>query len=158
MKKISKNARLFLLSIFIIIVVNLIGAGFTQPSIEGWYNNLVKPSFNPPSWLFMPAWLFLYFLIALSLFLVLRKDHPKKKQSLWIFGIQLVLNSLWSVIFFGLHLPLIAFIEIIFLWIFILLTMIWFYKIDKDAAFLLIPYLMWVSFASVLNFAIYYLN
>jgi translocator protein len=160
MKK-KKNFLLLTLSLFIVVVVNLIGALATRPSIANWYESLIKPSFNPPNWIFMPVWTFLYLLIALSLFLVLKTKKDKdisKKTAYWVFGTQLSLNSLWSVLFFGLHLPLIALVDLIVLWILIIFTIIKFSEINRQSAWLLVPYLIWVGFAGVLNFAIYYLN
>ncbi|MFA6437362.1 MAG: TspO/MBR family protein [Candidatus Paceibacterota bacterium] len=149
---------LFIISILIPQVIGFIGGISTASSVQGWYKDLVKPSFAPPNWLFMPAWLFLYFLMGVALFLILKSQSEKKKMALSFFSTQLILNMFWSIIFFGLHQPLFAFIEIIILWIFILLTIIKFYKIDRQAALLLIPYQIWVTFASVLNFALFYLN
>jgi len=124
-----------------------------------WYDTLIKPSFNPPSWVFSPVWITLYTLMGISLFLVLKaEDSTDKKQGLIFFTIQLVLNGLWSIVFFGTHQILWAFIVIIFLLIFIILSIWKFYKISKTAAYILIPYLLWVSFATVLNFSLYQLN
>jgi tryptophan-rich sensory protein len=148
--------------LFLIIIcegVGLLGTIFTLPSITTWYMALNKAPFNPPSWIFGPAWTTLYFLMGLSLFLLLQKKLKKQKNFLVIlFAVQLFLNFLWSVIFFGMHLPLIAFVEIIFLWISIALLIVDFWKYSKPAAVLLIPYLCWVSFASVLNLFVALLN
>ena len=148
--------------LFLIIVcegVGFLGTIFTIPSIQGWYMTLQKAPFNPPPWVFGPIWTTLYFLMALSLFLVLQKKLKKQRSFLMIlFSIQLALNFFWSVIFFGLHLPLAAFIEIIFLWISIALLIIDFWKFSKLAAILLIPYLCWVSVASTLNLFVVLLN
>jgi tryptophan-rich sensory protein len=139
--------------------VGLLGTIFTIPSIATWYMSLQKAPFNPPPWIFGPAWTTLYFLMAVSLFLVLQKKLKKQRNFLLIlFSAQLFLNFLWSVIFFGMHLPLAAFGEIILLWISIALLIIDFWKFSKPAALLLIPYLCWVSFASVLNLFIALLN
>lgn len=146
-------------SIIICQLAGLIGAVFTTPSISGWYAGLNKPFFNPPNWLFGPVWTLLYLLMGISLYLVWnQKKGVKTKTALIIFAIQLGLNVLWSVIFFGLHSPLVAFLEIIVLWLFIILTIIKFFPISKISAYLLIPYLLWVSFASFLNFFIAKLN
>lgn len=139
--------------------VGLLGTIFTVPSITTWYMALQKAPFNPPAWVFGPAWTTLYFLMALSLFLILQKKLKKQKNFLIIlFSIQLFLNFLWSVIFFGMHLPQAAFIEIIFLWISIALLIVDFWKFSKPAAILLMPYLLWVSFASTLNLFVALLN
>ena len=146
-------------SIIICQLAGIIGAIFTTPSISGWYTNLNKPFFNPPSWLFGPVWTLLYLLMGISLFFVWnQKKGVKTKTALIIFAIQLGLNALWSIIFFGLHSPLVAFLEIIVLWLFIILTIIKFFPISKISAYLLIPYLLWVSFAGFLNLFIVRLN
>ena len=125
-----------------------------------WYNTLSKPFFTPPAWLFGPAWTFLYVLMAVSAFFVWRKRIIKKKvkEALKVFVIQLVLNLAWSPIFFGLHDIFLALLLILVLWCLILLTIREFYKIDKIASYLLWPYLVWVSFATILNFSVWYLN
>ena len=139
--------------------VGLLGIIFTVPSITTWYMALQKAPFNPPAWVFGPAWTTLYFLMALSLFLILQKKLKKQKNFLIIlFSAQLFLNFSWSVIFFGMHLPQAAFIEIIFLWISIALLIVDFWKFSKPAAILLMPYLLWVSFASTLNLFVALLN
>ena len=137
-------------------IASAIGGLFTVSSVSTWYVDLVKPSFNPPSWLFGPVWTILYLLMGIALYLVWTKKF--NKQAFTLFGIQLVLNALWSILFFGLKQPLLAFIEIIILWVMILVTIIYFYKINKNSAYLLITYLLWVSFAAILNLAIFILN
>jgi len=141
-------------------LAGLIGSVFTISAIPTWYAAIQKPSFSPPNWIFGPAWTTLYLLMGVAAFLVWRHGFERKevKTALTIFGGQLVLNTLWSIIFFGLHNPLWAFIEIIVLWLAILGTIIVFYKISRPAAYLLLPYILWVSFASVLNFSILILN
>ena len=135
-----------------------IGSYFTSPSIPTWYASLVKPVFNPPSWVFGPVWTTLFIMMGVALYLVLQKNAKNKKEAYAFFGIQLFLNVLWSFLFFGLHSPLLAFIEIIFLLAAILATMYFFNRISKTASYLLIPYALWVSFATVLNFSLYLLN
>jgi len=137
-----------------------IGSLFTSSAISTWYATLQKPSFNPPNWIFAPVWTILFLLMGVSLYLIWGKglENKKVKIALLIFGVQLVLNIFWSFLFFGLQSPLYAFIEIIILWLAILLTIITFYKISKSAAYLLLPYIFWVSFASILNFSILILN
>ncbi|MFH1682806.1 MAG: TspO/MBR family protein [Candidatus Woesearchaeota archaeon] len=144
------------ISIMICQLAGVIGSLFTANSVSTWYVDLVKPSFNPPSWIFGPVWIILYLLMGISLYLVWVKRTDKLALS--VFGIQLFLNSLWSILFFGLRNPLFAFVEIIFLWVMILYSFILFYKISKKAAYLLVPYLLWVSFAAVLNIFLYLLN
>lgn len=150
----------FFISILICQLAGLVGSFFTTPAIATWYATLIKPSFNPPNWLFAPVWTTLFLFMGIALYLIWQKDLKDKavKFAMWLFGIQLVFNILWSVLFFGLQQPLLAFIEIIVLWILILLTIIKFYKLDKVAGILLIPYILWVSFAAVLNFSLWQLN
>jgi tryptophan-rich sensory protein len=135
-------------------------AGFaTSSSINGWYVTINKPSFNPPNYLFGPVWTTLYILMGVSLYLILQSDSSElRKKAITIFSIQLFLNFFWSFIFFNFQMLGLAFAEIILMWISILTMIIVFYKINKTAAFLQIPYLLWVSFASVLNGSIWYLN
>ena len=133
-----------------------IGSIFTMPAIGAWYATLHKPFFNPPNWIFGPVWTLLFLLMGFALYLVWQKKDNKK--ALIIFGIQLILNIAWSFCFFYVQNPLAGLIEILVLWIFILLTIIYFYKISKSAAYLLIPYILWVSFAAVLNYFLYILN
>lgn len=138
----------------------IIGSFFTTPSIPTWYAALAKPSFNPPSWVFAPVWTALFLLMGIAAFLVWKRGWEKREVriALGIFGGQLILNILWSALFFGLHSPLAAFIEIIILWLAILWTILAFRKISRTAAWLLVPYILWVSFASVLNFSLMLLN
>lgn len=136
-------------------------SGFaTASSINDWYQTINKPSFNPPNWIFAPVWSILYTMMGVAAALVWQEGWEKSavKNALLFFGIQLLLNSLWSVLFFGLKQPSIAFMEIIVLWGILLLCIIKFTKIKKIAGYLLIPYILWVSFATVLNGAIWQLN
>ena len=141
-------------------LVGIAATPFTTAGIYTWYNRIIKPSFQPPNWVFGPVWTILYALMGIAAYLVWEKGWEKRevKAALGIFGIQLVLNFLWSIIFFGNKAFGWAFVEIIVLWIFIALTIWKFYQISKTAAYLLIPYILWVSFASVLNGAIWWLN
>lgn len=154
------NYLKLLISILICQLAGIIGSFFTVSSVNGWYAALIKPSFNPPSWIFSPVWITLYLLMGISLYLVWvnKSNHNSKKVAYIIFGAQLFLNSLWSILFFGLRSPLAAFIEIIILWFAILFTMIYSYRISKISSYLLIPYIAWVSFAAVLNLSLLYLN
>mgnify|MGYP002639638015 CR=1 FL=1 len=147
-------------SIVICQLAGIIGSFFTVSSVSTWYLTLNKPFFNPPSWVFGPVWILLYFLMGISLYIIWNKGIGSKesKIAISVFGVQLILNTLWSIIFFGLNLPLFAFIEIILMWLAIIATIVYFYRISKVASYILIPYLLWVSFAAILNFAIYYLN
>ncbi len=152
MKKIWK----LVISLLIPFLASAVGGLFTASSVSTWYVELSKPSFNPPSWIFGPVWTILYLLMGLSLYLVWIKKYDK--PAFMVFGVQLFLNALWSVLFFGLQKPLYAFLELIFLWVAILLTIVYFYRLNKTSAYLLIPYILWVSFAAVLNFTIFVLN
>jgi benzodiazapine receptor len=145
--------------LFITFLAAFVGNYFTMPSIPTWYASLNKPSFSPPNWLFGPAWTVLYILMTVSAFLIWQKrENPQTKKALTFYFIQLTLNTLWSIIFFGWHNLGLAFAEIVFLWFFILLTLINFYKVKKLTGILFIPYILWVSFAAILNFAIWQLN
>lgn len=132
----------------------------TQSSITDWYVTLNKPSFNPPNWVFGPVWTVLYILMGIAAGVVWGKGfhHIWVKTALYHFGFQLLLNASWSIVFFGLKSPLAALIIITALLIMILLTMKWFNIVSKKAAMLLVPYLLWVAFATVLNFKIWQLN
>lgn len=140
--------------------VGFLGAFFTMPSIPTWYKSLNKPSFSPPNWIFAPVWTLLFLLMAISAYLVWNKDLKKARirEALVVFVFQLLLNFFWSIYFFGLHEPYLAFLEILALWLAILLTIMKFYKISKPASYLLIPYILWVSFAAILNLSIVLLN
>lgn len=147
----------FLLAIIISFLAGAIGAIFTSKTVSTWYLELNKPFFNPPGWVFGPVWNILFLLIGISLYLVWDK-LKKEKLALTFFSTQWVLNIAWSFLFFYLEKPLYAFIEIILLWTAILFTIIYFYKINKKAGYLLIPYLAWVTFAAILNLSIVLLN
>lgn len=151
---------MLLLFILVCQSAGLIGSLFTFPAIDSWYAGLIKPSFSPPNWLFGPAWTTLYTLMGIAIFLIWLspKENKERDKSFVLFFTQLILNTLWSIIFFGLKNPLLAFVEILLLWALILLTTIQFYKVNKSASFLMIPYILWVSFASVLNLFIFLLN
>jgi benzodiazapine receptor len=159
--KVNLNDVLKLLaSIIICQLAGVIGSLFTSPAIPTWYAALVKPTFNPPNWVFAPVWISLYFLMGISAYLVWRKgtENPRVNLALRFFIIQLILNSIWSVLFFGFRFPLLGFVEIILLFFFILLTVVYFFKVSKIAGILLLPYILWVSFAAVLNFSLWRLN
>jgi tryptophan-rich sensory protein len=146
-------------SILLCQLVGFLGSLFTTPAIPTWYATLKKPFFTPPNWIFSPVWISLFILMGISLFFVWRRpDHPQFKAALIFFFVQLILNVLWSAAFFGFRLPLLGFIDIVLLWIAILLTIQNFYKVSKFAGVLLIPYLLWVSFAALLNFSLWILN
>ncbi|MBW2990130.1 tryptophan-rich sensory protein [Candidatus Woesearchaeota archaeon] len=150
----------FIVSIVVCQLAGIIGSFFTASSVSTWYVGLAKPSFNPPNWVFAPVWTALFILMGISLYFIWEKGFKAKgvKTGLLLFSVQLILNILWSILFFGLQNPLIAFIEIVVLWIAILFTILKFYKVSRTAAYLLIPYILWVTFAAVLNLAIFILN
>jgi tryptophan-rich sensory protein len=146
-------------SVLLCQLVGFIGSLFTTPAIPTWYPTLNKPFFTPPNWIFGPVWISLYLLMGISLFLIWRRsDHPQFKPALFFFFVQLMLNVFWSAAFFGLRSPLLGLIDIILLWVAILFTILNFFKISKSAGTLLIPYLVWVSFAALLNFSLWILN
>lgn len=158
MKK--ENTIKLIISIALCQAAGLIGSVFTAPAIAGWYSGLIKPGFNPPSWVFGPVWTLLYTLMGLSLYLIWREGIKQKKvrQAVIIFIIHLAFNTVWSIIFFGFQSPAWAFVDIILLWLMIGLIIHYFWKIKKLSAYLLIPYWAWVSFAAVLNFYLWRLN
>ncbi|MBA3711177.1 MAG: tryptophan-rich sensory protein [Pyrinomonadaceae bacterium] len=146
-------------SIVVCFGVAALGSLLTDPNIDGWYAALRKPPWNPPNWVFGPVWSVLYLLMAVAAWLVWRRrDFARVSLPLALFGVQLVLNGLWSVLFFGWHRPDLALIEIVFLWSAILATMLAFRRVVPLATRLLVPYLLWVSFAAVLNFTIWRMN
>lgn len=137
-----------------------IGSFFTAASIPTWYAELAKPSFNPPNWVFGPVWTTLYLLQGIAFYMILTSTakHKEKSFAIALFLIQLVLNSLWSIVFFGMKNIDVAVGVIVMLFVFIILTIVAFSNIKKASGLLLIPYLAWVSFATVLNIAIAFLN
>ncbi len=141
-------------------LVGLLGTPFTISAIPTWYVTLNRPFFAPPNWLFAPAWTLLYFLMGVAFYLIWKQDWKKKRirAAGLIFLAQLGLNFLWSPVFFGLRAPLLGLIVIIALWLLIVLTMKKFFPLSKPAFYLLVPYLLWVSFATILNAAIVVLN
>jgi len=155
-----QNILLLIACIIICEIAGAIGALFNKNSFSksGWYAKIKKPSFNPPNWIFAPVWILLYLLMGVSLYLVLDTRISLLSFPIIIFLVQLLLNMFWTGIFFGLRKPGYAFIEIVLMWLAIVATIIIFYPISKLASYLLIPYFLWVSFASILNFSIWWLN
>src|SRR4030042_365468 len=147
-------------SIVACLAAGAIGSIFTRQAIPTWYATLEKPVFNPPNWLFAPVWTLLYILMGVAAFLVWRKgfENRQGKIALIAFLVQLVLNALWSVVFFGLQSPLYGLIVISVLWVAILYTTLQFYRISLAAGVLMLPYLLWVTFAAGLNESIWLLN
>jgi tryptophan-rich sensory protein len=149
----------FLVAQLISLAAGGIGSLATIPNIPTWYAALEKPFFNPPNWLFGPVWTLLYVLMGVSLYLVWVTPYKKSKQQAFVvFGVQLALNALWSLVFFGLHMPWAGVMVIVLLLAGIVATVKLFWPISKTAAYLLLPYVAWVSFATALNFAIALLN
>jgi translocator protein len=149
-----------IVSVIACLASGAIGSIFTRSAIPTWYAMLAKPSFSPPNWLFAPVWTLLYVLMGVAAFLVWRKgsENRQVRIALIVFLVQLVLNTSWSVVFFGLQCPLCGLIVISILWVAILATVVLFYRVSHIASVLLWPYLLWVSFASVLNGSIWLLN
>jgi len=136
-----------------------LGAAVTATSVGGWYRTLVRPSWSPPDWLFGPVWTMLYLMMAVAAWLVWRhRGWFAARSALIWFGIQLAMNVLWSILFFGMQGPGIAFAEILVLWLSIVATCLAFQAKSHTAALLLVPYLAWTSFAAILNFAIWRMN
>jgi tryptophan-rich sensory protein len=153
----NKYLKLFI-SLLLPQIAGGLGAFFTLSSVQSWYLTLNKPSWNPPSWLFGPVWTTLYVLMGIACFLIWKSEHPRKKQVLTLYFLQLFLNSLWSPAFFGAQNPMLGILVIVPMWASILACILLFRKINTWAAVLMIPYLLWVSFATVLNATIWYLN
>jgi len=147
-------------SILICELVGISGSFFTIKSIPTWYAKLNKPAFSPPNWIFGPVWTLLYAMQGIAAYLIYQKiaDNPMAKMALALFIIQLILNAIWTPLFFGLKNPRLAFFEILLMWIFIVLSTVWFFRVSPTAGYLMLPYLAWVSFASALNYSIWRLN
>ncbi len=160
--KIEKLPKPVLLigSIVLSQMAGIIGSLATTPAIPTWYVYLAKPTFSPPNWLFAPVWLTLYTMMGIAFYLIIAKGLKIKKKRIaaGLFLGHLVLNTLWSLVFFGLKDLGLALLVIIFLWLMIAILIDLFWKIDKRAGYLLIPYFLWVSFATMLNLAIWQLN
>jgi tryptophan-rich sensory protein len=157
--KIEKS-KLLVASILLTQLAGFIGSTATTPAIPTWYESLNKPVFNPPNWIFAPVWITLYTLMGVSLYLVWKKGIKDKVslKGVWYFLIHLVVNSYWSIVFFGQKNLGFGFVVIVTLWLMIAYLINFFFKIDKKASYLLYPYFLWVSFALVLNFSIWQLN
>ncbi len=155
------NAKIkLIIAISLPLAVGAVAGLFTSTAVGGWYSTVVKPSFNPPNWIFGPVWTLLYILMGIAFYLVWIKagDNDLKRNAMLFYFIQLALNFCWSFIFFYAEQPGWALADIILLWVFIAATIYWFSKISKTAAWLLVPYILWVTFATALNFAIWKLN
>ncbi|WP_394759871.1 TspO/MBR family protein [Flavobacterium sp.] len=158
------NLTKIILSISVCVLIGFLSSFATRSSVDTWFLTLKKPFFNPPSWIFAPVWTILYILMGYSFAIIWsnpsksRKSKDIIKNAMLLFGIQLALNAIWSILFFGLCNPFLALIEILLLWLMIFETIRAFNKVDNYAAKLLIPYLVWVSFATILNGSIWFLN
>lgn len=142
-----------------VLAVGILSGLANVGNIEGWYAGLAKPSFNPRNGIFGPVWTALYILLGAGLYLVMAAPKTAvRKTALIVFAVQMVLNFFWSYLFFYFRLPGVAFVEILILWVCIVALIVTFFRVSAAAAFLQIPYLLWVSFASVLNGSIWYLN
>jgi translocator protein len=141
-------------------VAGAIGGFFSAANVPTWYQTLLKPAFTPPGWVFGPVWGMLYLMMGLAFFFVLISEQNKDSRRFvaGLFGVHLLLNTLWSILFFGLRNPFLAFIDIIVLWLMITALVFVFWNIKKLAGMLMIPYWLWVSFASVLNYSIWKMN
>lgn len=160
---VARTRRGAILALPVWIAVSLLAGALgglaTQSSVESWYPSLTKPTWNPPSWVFGPVWTLLYVLMGTAAWRVwLRRSQPLARQGLVLFGVQLVLNALWSLLFFGLRAPGLAMAELVLLWLAVASTLGVFWRTDRFAGGLLIPYLAWITFAAFLNHAIWWLN
>lgn len=154
------NIGRIVVSIGFPLLCGFLGSLATRPAISTWYAGLAKPSFSPPNWLFGPAWTVLYILMGIAAFLVWNRGlgAPGVKAALLLFLVQLALNLAWSFIFFAGRSPAWGFVEILALWVAIVVTMVLFFRVSAAAGWLMVPYIGWVSFATVLNGAIMALN
>jgi benzodiazapine receptor len=142
------------------IIAGSLGSLVTITGPGSWYASLQKPFFTPPGWVFAPVWITLFILMGIALYLVWEsgRDRHDVQAALAVFGVQFILNILWSFLFFGIRSPILGFADIILLWVMIAVTIAAFYRVKKSAAFLLIPYIAWVSIAMALNGAVYFMN
>jgi benzodiazapine receptor len=158
------NLTKIIISISVCVLVGLLSSLATKSSVDTWFLTLEKPFFHPPSWVFAPVWIILYVLMGYSFAIIWsnksqsRRSKEIIKNAMVVFGVQLVLNALWSILFFKLCNPFLALIEISLLWLMIFETIKAFNKIDNFASKLLLPYLVWVSFATILNGSIWFMN
>jgi len=154
------NSIKLVISVALPLAVGGLSGFATAGGVSTWYPTLVKPSFNPPAWVFGPVWTVLYIMMGVAAFLVWRRglDAEGVRIALTIFAVQLALNGIWSVLFFGMHAPGWALVEIILLWVAIGITTLLFWRVVPSAGALLLPYWMWVSFATVLNASLWWLN
>jgi translocator protein len=154
------NASKLIISIVIPVAVGATSGFFTATGVDSWYQTISKPSWNPPGWIFAPVWTTLYIMMGIALFLVWKSNTNEslKKKAISLFAVQLLLNFFWSIIFFNQEQPGWALADIIVMWLAILLTIFAFANVNKMASWLLVPYISWVSFATILNYTIWKLN
>lgn len=155
-----KEVLKLIASIIVVFIAGAIGNFFTLSEITTWYTTLTKPTWTPPNWVFGPVWTTLYILMGIALYLVWSSGLDRKdvKIAIVVFFVQLILNTLWSLVFFGMHSLFGGLVTIVILWIAILVNIILFYRISKSAGLLLVPYIIWVSIASYLTYSVYLLN
>jgi len=156
----KKKLTYIAISVAICLIIGFLSGFATQSSVNDWYLSLNKPSYNPPNWIFGPVWTLLYILMGIAAGIVWAKGfyHIWVKTALYNFGFQLLFNALWSVVFFGFKNPFWALLVILFLLALILVTIKWFNVVSRTAAYLLIPYFLWVCFATILNYRIWEMN
>jgi len=154
------NALRFLISVTLPLLVGGLSGFTTARGVQEWYPSLAKPPFNPPSWVFGPVWTLLYIIMGVAAYLVWQKGWENEivRVALALYLVQLILNGLWSILFFGMQSPSLAFAEIILLWLAIAATVVWFWRVSPAAGILLLPYEAWVSFAALLNGSLWILN
>lgn len=149
----------FITFIIVCLIVQIVGSFWTRESVSTWYPTLIKPSWTPPDWIFGPVWSFLYIMIAVSGWLIYKSEYSHKRSvALMLYAGQLVLNFIWSFLFFSLRSPILGLIDIVLLCLLIILTIISAWPVRPLASLLLIPYLMWVMYATALNAGIWLLN
>ncbi len=154
-----KNWQKLLVSVVGCELVGVVSTPFTLRAIPEWYSTLNKPFFSPPNWLFGPVWTLLYLMMGVSIYLIWKqKQNTNTRKAIELFSAQLFLNFLWTPAFFGLHSPSFGLLVIITMWFAILKTIKKFLSVNKTAGYLLVPYILWVSFATLLNLAIFVLN
>lgn len=149
----------FVIFILLCFVIQLVGGFWTKETVLTWYPKLAKPSWTPPDWVFGPVWFCLYMMIAVSGWLIYRAENSRQRTiALVLYGVQLALNFIWSFLFFSLRSPTLGIVDIILLCVLIILTIIKAWPVSRLASLLLIPYLIWVSYAATLNIGIWFLN
>jgi tryptophan-rich sensory protein len=157
--KLKKSLKL-IIALALPLLAGFVGSLFTTPAVASWYPMIAKPALNPPNWIFGPVWTLLYILMGLAAFFVWNKGKKKRdvRLALGIFVFQLILNFFWSIIFFGAHNPGVAFLELLSLWCAVLALALAFREVSRPAFYLILPYLLWVSFAGYLNYSIWQLS